>query len=137
MPGVLDHLQGGSHTAWANRRHSGWEHDNRFGLWPDHLPYLNIPLNALPRPPRSANLVSGRCLPKTGIFRYAAKTSGNFRPAPREIGRLETVHWEAHAETRFDRQFRLGKRKSPVGAYSAGAAILWAYLRRRSRCPIN
>jgi hypothetical protein len=47
---------------------------------PDHLPYLNIPLIALPRPRRSANLVSGRRFPKTGIFRHAAGTSGNFAP---------------------------------------------------------
>jgi hypothetical protein len=55
---------------------------------PDHLQYLNIPLIALPRQPRSADRtpVSGRGLPKTG---YAKPQAGDWTSLIMATNRLD------------------------------------------------
>jgi hypothetical protein len=55
---------------------------------PDHLPYLNIPLIALPRPPRSVDRTQSPVAvsQKREYFKYPPETIGDFSPEPAKFG---------------------------------------------------
>jgi hypothetical protein len=55
---------------------------------PGHLPYLNIPLIALPRPPRSPDRTRspGAVSQKREYFKYPPETIGDFAPATANLG---------------------------------------------------
>jgi len=55
---------------------------------PDHLPYLNIYhyCTAASAAQSRSNPVSGRCLPKTGIFQISAGDYRRFAPAAANLG---------------------------------------------------
>jgi hypothetical protein len=55
---------------------------------PDHLPYLNIPLIALPRPPRSPDRTRSPVAVsrKREYFKYPSETIGDFAPAGPNFG---------------------------------------------------
>src|SRR6202011_889558 len=55
---------------------------------PDHLPYLNIPLIALPRPPRSPDRTRSPVAVsrKREYFKYPPETIGDFAPGDPNFG---------------------------------------------------